>query len=46
MIYVVKTFGRYHYFKTEAAREAFLKTLPEWESKHAECWVVNVKGAK
>jgi hypothetical protein len=46
MMYVLKTFGRYHYFKTETARQKFIATLPEWEAKHVECWVINLKGAK
>ena len=38
MVYVLKTFGRYHFFKTEDDRNAFIATLPEWEAKHVECW--------
>ena len=37
-VYVVKSFGRYHYFKTEEAREAYLKSIPEWEAKYAETY--------
>jgi hypothetical protein len=39
-LYVVKNFGRYHYFKTEEAREAYLNTLPEWEAKYCELYAV------
>ena len=34
-LYVVKEFGRYHFFKTEAQRGAFMETLPEWVLKTA-----------
>ena len=39
-LYVVKTFGRYHIFNTEEARCEFIKTLPDWEAKHAETYEV------
>ena len=40
MLYAMKSFGRYHYFKTEEERSEFIKTLPEWEAKHVECWTI------
>jgi hypothetical protein len=39
-LYVVKTFGQYHIFNTEEARCEFIKTLPDWEAKHAETYEV------
>lgn len=39
-LYFVKTFGKYHCFKTPELREEYLKTLPEWERKHAEIYEV------
>ena len=33
ILYVAKEFGRYHFFKTEDARTAFINTLTEWEQK-------------
>jgi hypothetical protein len=33
ILYVVKEFGRYHYFKTESERIAFINTLTDWEQK-------------
>lgn len=39
-LFVVKTFGRYHYFKDEVKRAEFIKTLPEWEQKHVETYEV------
>ena len=38
ILYIAKTFGRYHYFKTEEERTAFLATLPEWERKYAHTY--------
>ena len=38
-LYVAKSFGRTHFFKTEEKRNAWMETLPEWERKHVECWV-------
>lgn len=35
ILYVVKEFGRYHFFKTAELRQAFLETLTEWEQKLA-----------
>lgn len=34
-LYVVKEFGRYHFFKTEEARNVFIKSLSDWEQKFA-----------
>ena len=33
ILYVAKEFGRYHYFKTEGERAAFINTLTDWEQK-------------
>lgn len=33
ILYVVKEFGTYHYFKTAEAREEYIKQLPEWAQK-------------
>ena len=33
ILYVAKEFGRYHYFKTEGERTAFINTLKDWEQK-------------
>ncbi|MBR4591065.1 MAG: hypothetical protein IKO36_10460 [Bacteroidaceae bacterium] len=38
ILYVVKEFGRYHFFKTEEERTAFLEGLTEWERKFAETY--------
>ena len=38
MLYGLKTFGRYHFFKSEQERDEFVKTLPEWEAKYVQCW--------
>lgn len=38
ILYVVKEFGRYHFFKTEEERTAFLESLTEWERKFAETY--------
>ena len=40
-LYVVKTFGQYHFFKTEELREAYLASLPEWEAKY--CYLYSVR---
>lgn len=37
-LYVVKSFGQYHYFKTAEERDEYLKTLPEYEQKCAELY--------
>jgi hypothetical protein len=34
ILYVAKSFGRYHFFKTEELRNQFISTLPEWEQKN------------
>lgn len=39
-LYVAKEFGRYHFFKTETAREDFIKSLTEWEQKFVESYEV------
>ncbi len=39
-LYAVKNFGRYHFFKTEELRKAYLDTLPEWEAKYCEVYEV------
>ena len=41
-LYVAKSFGRYHFFKTAELREQYLKSLPEWEAKHAECYTQTI----
>ena len=38
MLYGLKVFGRYHFFKTEEQRTAFINALPELEKKTVECW--------
>ena len=35
ILYVVKEFGRCHYFKTADERAAFISTLSAWEQKCA-----------
>ena len=40
ILYVVKEFGRYHFFKTAELRKAFLDTLTEWEQKFAQSYEV------
>lgn len=37
-LYVVKTMGHYHFFKTGKLRDDFLKTLSDWEQKAAETY--------
>ncbi len=39
-LYAVKNFGKYHFFKTEALRQAYLDTLSEWELKYCESYEV------
>ena len=39
-LYVVKEFGRYHFFKTEQDRTNFLNTLSECEQKFAQTYEV------
>lgn len=38
-LYVAKSFGRYHFFKTEEERNAYIETLPEWEKKYVLTYV-------
>ena len=40
ILYVVKEFGRYHFFKTAEQREAFIQALAEWEQKFAQSYEV------
>ena len=40
ILYVVKEFGRYHFFKTEEQRIEFLSKLTEWEQKFAQSYEV------
>lgn len=40
ILYVVKEFGKYHFFTTEQARADFLNTLTEWEQKFAQSYEV------
>lgn len=44
ILYVVKSFGQYHFFKSEDERQQFIGTLPEWESKFAEVYEMAVRG--
>lgn len=46
VLYAAKSFGRYHYFKTEEKRNEWLDTLPEWEQKAVELWSCLLGGAK
>ena len=38
MLYGLKSFGRFYFFKTEEERTAFVKKMPEWEANHVETW--------
>jgi hypothetical protein len=40
ILFVAKEFGRYHFFKTEDARTAFIKSLTEWEQKFVQSYEV------
>ena len=40
ILFVAKSYGRYHYFKTEQERTDYLNTLPEWEKKCAQTYEV------
>lgn len=40
ILYVVKNFGRYEFFKTEELRKAYLDALPEWMAKYCEVYEV------
>lgn len=42
-LYVVKCFGRTHFFKTEQARQDWIDKLPEWEGKSCQLWEVRIK---
>lgn len=46
MLYVIRSFGRTHFFKTAEARKMFMDTLPEWELKAAEVYEISVGGGK
>lgn len=38
ILYVVKSFGRYRFFKTEEERKAFIESLPVWEQKFVQTY--------
>lgn len=38
-LFVAKSFGQTHFFKTEKERTSWIETLPEWERKFVESWV-------
>lgn len=40
ILFVAKEFGRYHYFKTEDERTAFVNTLSVWEQKFVQTYEV------
>ena len=40
ILYVAKESGRYHYFKTEELRNAFIKSLTEWEQKFVQSYEI------
>ena len=40
ILYVAKEFGRYHFFKTEEARKAFIDGLTSWEQKFIQSYEV------
>ncbi len=40
ILYVAKEFGRYHFFKTAELRDAFIKSLTEWEQKFVQSYEV------
>lgn len=40
ILFVAKEFGRYHYFKTEGERIAFIKSLTEWEQKTVQTYEI------
>lgn len=46
MLYVIRSFGRTHFFPTADARQAFMNTLPEWELKAAEVYEQLIGGEK
>jgi len=40
ILYVAKEFGRYHFFKTEELRNAFISTLSECDQKFVQTYEV------
>lgn len=40
ILFVAKEFGRYHFFKTETERTAFISTLAAWEQKFVQTYEV------
>ena len=38
ILFVAKEWGRYHYFKTEEERTAFINKFPEWERKFIQTY--------
>ena len=40
ILFVAKEFGRYHFFKTEDERIAFVQSLTEWEQKFVHTYEV------
>ena len=40
ILFVAKEFGRYHFFKTEDERTAFIKSLTEWEQNFVQSYEV------
>lgn len=40
ILFVAKEWGRYHYFKTEDERIAFINGFPEWERKFVQTYEV------
>ena len=40
ILFVAKEFGRYHFFKTEELRKAFIATLTDWEQKFVQTYEV------
>lgn len=40
ILYVVKEFGRYHYFKTAEEHQTFVESLTDWEQKFAQTYEV------
>ena len=38
ILYVVKEFGKYHFFKTEQDRANFINSLTEWETKYVQIY--------
>lgn len=40
ILFVAKEFGRYHYFKTEDERTAFISALTDWEQKFVQTYEV------